>query len=183
MDTGWTTPASVTELSDGDDSWTGPGLASTNNGSYARCELDVENISNTLRFLFDFDLPVGTIVKGIEVRYEAKSDLEGNNGAALTSLVKGGVTSGNDKAEPTFIPEADTVYTRGSSTDMWGLSLTVDDINATNFGFDLKFNGGADAAMVFVDYGQMKIHYVETTFGTSNATLPGMTGKAHYRVN
>lgn len=183
MDTGWQSPATVTEIADGDDSWTSPSNAVGSSNTYARCETDVGNISNTLRFLFALSLPADTVPIGIEVRYEAKSDLAENTRGYLTSLVKAGVTSGNNKFDTAFLPEADTLYTKGGATDMWGLSLTRADVNAVNFGFDLKFEATSDAAMTLVDYGQIKVHYAEVTYGTGDAMLPGLTGKAHHRVN
>lgn len=49
-------------------------------------------------------------------------------------VVKGGIVSGTDKSTGAAIPNDDTYLSYGGNTDLWGLSWTTADINATGFG-------------------------------------------------
>ncbi len=56
-------------------------------------------------------------------------------------LVKGGIISGDNKATGTPIANGGTYKSYGSSTDLWGLSLTPSDINSGNFGVAYSVRG------------------------------------------
>ena len=49
-------------------------------------------------------------------------------------LVKGGTVSGTNLSTAAALPSLLTNVTYGGSTNMWGLSLSYSDINASNFG-------------------------------------------------
>lgn len=55
-------------------------------------------------------------------------------------LVKSGTIQGNDKAAGS-ITASDVYYPFGGSSDLWGLSLSDTDINASNFGVVFSFIG------------------------------------------
>lgn len=50
-------------------------------------------------------------------------------------MVKGGTIQGNTVTDGTQLHTVDTEITWGTTSDLWGLTWTADDINATNFGF------------------------------------------------
>jgi hypothetical protein len=86
-------------------------------------------------------MPSGT-VNGVEANIERKAS------AAIppnyvrdtaVKLVKGGTVSGDNKADTSNNwPTSDGTKTYGGGSDLWGLTLSQSDINASNFGFVLE---------------------------------------------
>jgi len=85
---------------------------------------------------FNIVVPPGMIVSGIEVEI-VKS---GTNGILYSvtdkdvRIIKGGVRTGNNKAVTGKWPSADQTFTYGSSSDDWGTTWTVADVQSANFG-------------------------------------------------
>jgi hypothetical protein len=102
-----------------------------------------------------FAVPGGATITGIQC--EANGLVDGNAGDVLTNsvkLVKGGVISGDDLAESNLWPFSDdgTRHSWGGDGQMWGLTLTPADVNATNFGFALSMkNTGAATRVAQMD--------------------------------
>jgi hypothetical protein len=84
---------------------------------------------------FGFSVPAGNTIIGITATVE-KSFTGGNNVTDReVMLVKGGVTqTGTNKALVTNWPTTDAVSTYGNSTDLWGNTWTLADINDSGFG-------------------------------------------------
>ena len=79
-------------------------------------------------------LPAGAVVTGIKVVVERR---DANNSAkdSQVKLVIGGTVTGTDKADTsTTWPSSDAVANYGGSTDMWGTTPTLDQLNASDFG-------------------------------------------------
>ena len=77
-------------------------------------------------------------------------------------LIVGGTRSGDNKSTGISLP--DNVYTFvsfGTPTDLWGLSLVSDDINASNFGIALQYDMTivATGMSLGIDVVQMKVYY------------------------
>lgn len=110
---------------------------------------------------FGFSIPSGATIDGIVVEIKRRrTSIGGNTTDNSVRIVKGGTISGNDYAISTTYSTAYTYYTYGSSSDLWGLSWTDSDINASTFGiaFSVKKTTGkvnqvnADAARITVYY-------------------------------
>lgn len=88
-------------------------------------------------------------------------------------LVKGGTISGNNKSTGASLPVgsgSETIISYGGSADIWGLTLTDTDINASTFGVALSYVGDGS--------GPATSHYLKlTNFGFSipaGATINGV---------
>lgn len=146
--------------------WTNPGNAAASDNSYATkiCSTSGSS-SNTLQATnFGFSIPSGATINGITVEIERKS----NRGSptlvdASVKLIKGGTVSGTDKASASTWPTADAYATYGSSSDLWGLTLTDSDVNASNFGVSLRVKqsptGGKLTATANVDHIRITVTY------------------------
>jgi len=85
---------------------------------------------------FGFSIPSGATINGVMAEFERKcsgSTSFINCSGDETRLIKGGILSGDVKYGATW-PTTDAYATFGDASDLWSLSLTSDDINATNFG-------------------------------------------------
>ena len=108
-----------------------------------------------------FGFAIAGVVNGITVEIERK--YAGGGTTVLDKsikLVKGGVISGTDKAALIGFGTADTYQAYGGVSDLWGLTLTDTDVNASNFGFvysAVEING--IAVSVFVDHMRITVTY------------------------
>lgn len=126
----------------GTKAWTNPGDVASSNNVYATANSGGETTHYLKCTNFGFAIPGGSTINGVSVSIERKANRSTSGRYAkdaTVSLVKGGTVSGNNKAATgTFYPTTDTVASYGSSADLWGLTLTDTDINASTFGVVLS---------------------------------------------
>lgn len=109
---------------------------------------------------FGFDLPADATVLGIEIAVEVKQsgDLGGKD--STVRIVKGGTIGSTDRSSPTEYPTTEAYRTYGSSTDLWGETWTVANIEASTFGFALSFQVPAgNVTTVSLDHIRVTVHY------------------------
>jgi|694.fasta_scaffold00302_31 hypothetical protein len=76
-----------------------------------------------------------TNAQGNQTAVYAAADMTNSGSVENTiKLIKGGTISGNNKSTGATIPSTLTTVSYGGTTDLWGLSFTVTDVNASNFG-------------------------------------------------
>lgn len=117
--------------------WTNLGNAQTSNDQYATAS-DATGYWRATQGLkatgFGFSIPEDAVIDGVVVEIEKRQ-----SGPSvvdyLVKLVVGGTVQGDDKKDgSTQWPTSDAYRTHGGATDLWGLSLTAAQINASNFG-------------------------------------------------
>lgn len=104
---------------------------------------------------------------------DARASVDVCNGAVNENsikIVKGGTIVGTDKANTgTELNTTDTYVSYGGSSDLWGTTWTPSDINASNFGVAVSYQGMAQGVIS---------HYLKATnFGFSipdGATIVGI---------
>ncbi len=75
-------------------------------------------------------------------------------------LIKGGTRQGDNKSTAAAWAGAYEIVTFGSATDLWGLSWSATDINASNFGVTVAAKGVAGKdAKVYVDFLRITVYY------------------------
>lgn len=109
---------------------------------------------------FGFNLPVGAEILGIEVRIERRGTGSGNdirdNVVRLQTEV--GTLVGTNKATNSSWPSADEVAVYGGPDDLWGTTFTRAQVNASQFGVEVRARGAA-AGTAEVDHIQMTVTY------------------------
>jgi|GEM_PF-2506144 hypothetical protein len=127
--------------------WTGPGnITTAGNSVYATASLtdtDGSGQDVVTHFLkatnFGFAIPAGATIVGIEVKFERFALITNNAGLddLAVRLLKAGVLTGTAKSG---VPWSSTksIDTYGSSSDLWGATLTPSDVNNANFGVVLS---------------------------------------------
>lgn len=125
---------------------------------------------------FGFSIPGGSTINGITVEVERKKTGTGTVKDNIVKLVKGGTISGTDKADTaTAWPTSDAYATYGSSSDLWGLSLTDTDVNDSTFGVAISttLTNSKLAVTANVDHIRMTVTYTAGGGGGSqtNAIL------------
>lgn len=138
----------------GSPAWTNPSNATANDGSFAT--VTVAGFTGTLTWTgFGFAVPTGSTIDGIEVDVWVKTTSPGTSGDNLARLVIGGSQAGSNMAVGTALSSGGAILTYGGPTDLWGLTPSVSDVNASNFGFAWQAGG---SATISVDYARIKIY-------------------------
>jgi len=119
--------------------WTGPGNITASDNSRATASLGKGVVSYYLRATgFGFNIPTGSTINGITVEIERSiAEATSNTRDESVKIIKDGTITGDEKADTgTFWPvnSGDAYATYGGSTDTWGATWTVADINSSNFG-------------------------------------------------
>lgn len=140
--------------------WTNPGNVTASDNVYATNSAAANKTSHYLKATnFGFTIPAGATINGVVVEWEIKA----NNGNATDNsikLVKGGTITGNDRVSGT-VPTTEAFVSYGGSTDLWGLTLTASDINASTFGAVYSFETATSglSSIVSVDSCQITVYY------------------------
>lgn len=155
--------------------WTNPGRAVATDASYATAALSNGNNSNYLRCTdYGFNIPANATITGIRVNVTRKL---GSGGAMDMDVlvIKGGtISTAVDRATTTAYTTTDVNEDHGDSADLWGLSWTVADINATNFGVAFAAKRTSGSPTVSVDSISITVAYTLPCTPPSN-TPAGVT--------
>ena len=166
--------------------WTTPDNAKVSDNIYTTAVMTVNVNNHPSHYLvatnFGFSIPTGATINGILVEFERYKNAGGITDN-IVKLVKGGVISGNDKANT--LADAwgagsgneryDPYPSSGASTDLWGLTLTPSDINASNFGVAIsaEYTGGTTGTAL-VDHIRITVYYTPLTSGNNNLIALGV---------
>ena len=156
------------DTSYGSDSWFSTGNITANDSNVASLLTAGASTSKYLRGLMsgnEFSLAVDQVIDGIELKI--KISQTGGSAASFdrVRLVKGGTVQSTDRTTLASLPASLTVVTFGGSSDLWGTTWSVSDINASNFGavLSVTYNDPTDSE---VDYFEITIHHhTDDAFG------------------
>ncbi len=150
--------------------WANPGNSTSSDNIYSTITTLTIGFPITTNYLkvtnFGFSIPSGATIDGIVVEFERKSSfLTGSfyYKDSTISLSKGGTISGNNKADTiTSWSTTEGFFSYGSSSDLWGLSWTDTDINASTFGVAISIlgnRGGKNNVTASVDFIRITVYY------------------------
>ena len=147
-------------------SWVNPSNVYVSDNARATVLLNLGATSeNLLATEFGLSVPGTAVIEGVEVMIEKSVSISRTNASKdlIVSLVVGGVVVGNDNAEASYFNNTiDAVTTYGSSSDLWGLTLTPAQVNAGDFGVAYaaqRHPSGSSDQRVRVDHMQVKVYY------------------------
>ncbi|MBU3957295.1 hypothetical protein KKI19_03430, partial [Patescibacteria group bacterium] len=150
----------------------------TNNGVYDGVSLakgEISYYNKATNFSFS-GIPSDATIKGIKVEingYVSNILLDDYS----VKIVKGGTVTGTDHASATDWPTTDdnTYRTYGGTTDLWGATWAVSDIQSTGFGVAISFinnKTGAPATYTgYVDHIRITVTYAPQVSETAYARL------------
>ena len=138
--------------------WSNPGNAAAGDSVYATANLGPAGQSHYLKATnFGFAIPGGSTITGILVIVTRKESASNGCKDNRVRIVKGGTIGATDRASATEWPTVAAAAEYGGdglggSTDLWGETWTVSDINASNFGVAISALGinGAQASIDFI---------------------------------
>jgi len=147
---------------------------------------DVEQFDSILCEGFNFAIPTNATITGIEVRIKRTASQNSDNGVSQAryitdyniQLVKANTAQGSNKADTVTRWDNTQFITKtyGSNNDLWGLSLTPSDINASNFGVIAQFQGedsSGGTTSINIDFISIEVYY----------TVPNSQKTLTYRVD
>lgn len=122
--------------------WTNPGNV-TSAVSFATASVNSLQTTNPLQgTTFGFSLTGTNTVLGIQVSFVAGFTFStAPNLTATVQLLKAGVAVGTAKMQTVTGNAGNLTFTLGGSSDLWGATWTANDINQSNFGFQITVNG------------------------------------------
>src|SRR5438876_859942 len=105
-------------------------------------------------------MPLKGTVADIQVDWEDANTTSGTIKDNAARIVKGGTIGTTDRSSATSRPSSDTFIAHGGSTDLWGDTWSVPDVNASTFGAALSaqqtssgsHTGSVDSVRIIVSY-------------------------------
>lgn len=171
-DTGWLdlTTFSSSNQGTGALAWSNPTNALTSNNADATATITAVANDVYTQLLIGVNvsglsLPPLVWIRGIEVRYERAYSftLSGVVVGSHAYLLKSSTKVGTNETDATSFTTGDTYVTVGSSTNLWGTTLTKEDVESATFGVGIGAVLFAPVSpgncTAHIDHIQMKIYY------------------------
>ncbi|TNF30273.1 MAG: hypothetical protein EP314_01730, partial [Bacteroidetes bacterium] len=149
----------------GNRGWANKDKAEVSDNNYAKVDnlcltyplskcLDIEH--------FHPNLQAGDVITGIEVSIERKAEYANSVEDAVVQLILNGNVIGQNKAISGAWSTTETVVTYGGGNDMWGTTLTPDDVDDHEFGIRIQLRGiNQNEYDAFID--QVRIKFCVST--------------------
>lgn len=176
--TGPNSPSTVANAGTGVD-WTNPTNITSADSSNATVFLEDGNTVLATKYLratgFGFNVPSGATINGVVVEYLG-SNSSSDGHTTEVKLVKGGTEAGTAKTNGDA-SSAPSYNTFGTSSDLWGNTLTDSDVNGSGFGVSMKCSIGSLGGNTFngsVDHVRLTVHYTEGGSATHFLSLLGI---------
>ena len=129
---------------------------STSNDSYTTAGSLITLLVGNTYYLratnFGFSFPAYASICGVRVQIEKRANGLGLWGEITDNqvrLIKGGLIVGHNKATATAWSSSEVTTTYGGASDLWGTTLTTNDVNASNFG--IAFSAHIEGVVVAPD--------------------------------
>lgn len=131
---------------------------------------------------FGFNIPLTSVIVGVEVDVLRKSTAPSNVSDTLVQLYSGFPVGINHASNLAWTPNLMNV-TYGSSTDLWGYTLTPDTINSPSFGaLVMVSNKNLNTGLITVSIDNISITvYYNTATGLQSQTRTSSQIRLHYR--
>lgn len=162
-------PSAATGLDSGDDQeWSDPTNVYSQNATHANVHSEYNGVTFNTEYLkatgYGFSIPGGATVTGIKVevfRQKTAAYPEPSVVDHTVKLIVGGTVVGNNKAVAGEWPNPGAYQTYGGEGDLWGLTPTAAEVNASNFGVAIKatVNDAYDVVTAEVDHARITVYY------------------------
>lgn len=108
---------------------------------------------------FGFSIPLNAIIKGILVEWRKRISANDPRDSRVR-IIKAGNIGTTDKADAgtQWLP-ADSYFSYGGSTDLWGLTWQAAHINAADFGVALSAGAAFDNTTPAIDHVRVTVYY------------------------
>ena len=157
-------PGTMLVVDGGEDiAWLNPNNAKLSNNTYVTATTagtPFQTIQSLKATNFSFAVPTGATINGIEVEIERKGDFNNEMRDKDVKLVIGDAVVG-DQATVKEYQVTERYDVLGSSSDLWGNTISVAQVNAADFGVNIQaevFDGGGNNVFS-IDHIRIRVHY------------------------
>jgi hypothetical protein len=178
-DTGWKSPGTVStsNVNGGTHNWANINNIKNSNNSYASTShyIEFEDTYYLKATDFNFDIPEGATIDGVEIGIERYGDIGGEYKDSEIKLIKSdGSISSTNKSESASWSSIEGYVYFGGSTDKWGETLSASDINDEDFGVAIsaEYQLRDEFFSIYVDHIQIKVYYTESSTPTVGTKHP-----------
>ncbi len=160
--------------------WTNPNDAKTGNDTHAYAGLNNNGSAYLKLTNFGLAVPAGSTVNGVSFAVERSAPGSGDIRDTSVRIVKAGTVSGAERASAVQWPVSDAVAAYGSSSDLWGTTLSVADVNDSGFGIAIAAeNVTSYGTFAKVDSVTVTVTYTPSGGGAPvNTVAPSVSGTA-----
>jgi hypothetical protein len=108
---------------------------------------------------YNFNIPSGAVIKGLEVRLDARVDSTANAPSICVEVSWNAGTSWTAVKQTATLGTSEATYILGSPTDTWGRTWAVGDFSNTNFRIRLTDVSSSTSRDFFLDYIAVNVTY------------------------
>jgi hypothetical protein len=131
----------------------------TNSGTNTNTSCTNNGKDNHRYYNYNLNLPATAVIKGIQVRLDARTDATSGSPKICVQLSWDGGTTWTTAKSTTNLSTTEATYTLGSTTDAWGRTWTSSNFSNANFRIrviDVASNTSRD---FFLDYVAVNVTY------------------------
>jgi hypothetical protein len=158
VETGWTNPSANVADAGGD----GDGFEGSPENAYSDDSAVASNVDGAgdshLYYSYDFGLPGGATIEGIEVRLDWYLDSTQGNSSIQVQLSWDGGTSWTNAKTTGKGSTSETTNILGGATDTWGRSWTVDELSSDNFRVRITCNSNQSERDFYLDWVPVNVY-------------------------
>jgi hypothetical protein len=108
---------------------------------------------------YNFNLPATAVIKGIQVRLDARADATSGSPKICVQLSSDGGTTWTTARSTTTLSTREATYTLGSNSDAWGRSWTSGNFGNANFRIRVIDVASDTSRDFFLDYAAVNVMY------------------------
>jgi hypothetical protein len=143
--------------------WENSGNITSSDDSYANIDIRKEEYTDWLvGSSYGLNIPSGAIILGIQVEIERKAAAADKIKDSSLRLHNGSVLKGDDKATATYFATSDECAIYGNSTDLWGQTWTVNEVNNMSVYYSAYNNDASNEHYAYIDIMTLRVWYSQT---------------------
>ena len=169
--TSYSDTTAITPPTSASGTWTTPTNALTSNNSYATYTGTGQAVLTLGSY--GFNIPAGSTINGIQVTVEGQSS--GSNPSNRTirvGITKNGTADATASSYKTqALTTSEATYSLGTTSDLWGTTWTVAEINAGSFGVRVRDNDTTSSGTFSIDVVSIAVSYTPPVNDTTATAL------------
>ena len=161
FDTGWVIAGAGATVDTGaGTAWTSPGNITASDNTGADNTGSTSQSDSLKASSFGLSVPSGATIVGIETRAELIQSGSGTKTYSYVDIGKDDSTLATSKNPGDTITTSDVLYDDGGAADLWGLSWTPTEVNASTFQVRIRTTSGSALGHASCDAIWVKVHYL-----------------------
>lgn len=131
----------------------------TNSGTNSKTSCTNNGKDKHLYYDYNFNIPAAAVIRGIQVRLDARADATGGSPKICVQLSWDGGTTWTTAKSTATLGTAEATYTLGSISDTWGRTWTSSNFSNPNFRIRLVDVASNTSRDFFLDYVAVNVTY------------------------